>query len=133
MAQDRNPPLNGEIAFDTKEGGRLTMKMGTLAMVQVEDRLDLSIMEIGDLLSSGKVRMGHALALFHASLIHQDSAITEARAAELMDELGPGKALELVGKAFEAAWPQDGDVEREPSQGGAADPPKPGRAGKTKT
>lgn len=132
MTSSTNAPLDGEVGFDTKDGGRLTLKVGTKAMVQAERRLGQSIMEVGAELQGGKVRMETCLALFHSALIHQDPTITEDRAADLMDEIGPAQALILVGQAFSAAWPQPEDAGQEDGKGAPADPPKPPRGTKTK-
>ncbi len=126
MAQDRDLPLSGEIGFDTASGGRLTLKFGTKAMVEVERRLDQSIADLGATLGQGGVRLGHLLVMFHCALLHQDKSLTEDRAAELMDEIGPAKAITLVGQAFDAAWPQEGD--QEGGQEGQENPPPPRKA-----
>lgn len=120
---DPKLPVDGMIGFDTANGGRLTLKFGTRAMVAVERRLDAPITELVDKMQKGGVRLEHLVVMFHCALLHQDQTLTEDRAADLMDEIGPAKAVDLVGLAFQAAFPQDGDVEAGPEA--TADPPAP--------
>jgi hypothetical protein len=126
-------PENGEVAFELQEGGRLVLKFGINAMVAVEDALGLDIEVAGQVLSGaaklpegvkpvGRLRM--IRTFFWAALLANDSKITEERAGEIMTELGPQPAADLVSRAFAAAFPQEGE---------GVDPPKAAKVKPGKT
>jgi hypothetical protein len=125
-------PVNGEVSVELAGGGRLKLLLDINAMVAVEDQLGMDIELAGQVLSGaatipenvkpvGRLRM--VRTFFWAALLVNDSSITEHRAGEIMTEVGPQKAADLVSKAFAAAFPQEGEG-LDPTKGPKAKPPR---------
>lgn len=106
----------GEISFEAS-GKTWTMKIDTNAMCEIEGLTGKGIAEVGNLLGSEKTAsMTLMRAVFFGSLRAQHPDLLIGRAGELMDEIGADKAGQLIGQAFQAAFP--------PAKAGSTRPPK---------
>lgn len=109
MAND----LKGEVAFEAA-GKSYILKFSTNAICEAENIMRkpvLAIMAEIDWISTRRVLMWAALQPKHPGLELSD-------AGELMDALGPARSIEVLTRAFNAAFPPPPDV----SEGGAARP-----------
>ena len=111
MGGDSRVHPDGTVKVEIADGGELSLRFGINAMCQVEAALDMSIQEVGDLLQAGKMRVTHLRVLFHAALSEAHPDIKIGRAGDIMTEIGPGESAQLIGQAFQAAFPQEGDAE----------------------
>lgn len=99
------------------------------ALCQLEDRLDLSVVQISERMEGGTPRLSLLRALLWAGLQTHHAPIDEKTAGELIGEIG---AVELMGHimlAMNRAFGED-DTAPEAEAGGEAvpaDPPPPGR------
>jgi hypothetical protein len=93
------------IAFEAL-GRRWSLRYGFNALVRLEEEFDRPISRIGEVLSpvDGDLRLADLLRVFTAGL--EDRSLTKAEIGELVDDLGPAAAGELVGRAFQLAFPE---------------------------
>lgn len=119
--------IRGEVDFES-ERGRLTLKYDVNALCELEEELDIGIQEFGEMFAGKrKVRLKHVRAAFWAGLRHHRPEITVNEAGELIMEIGGMvPALELIGKAFELAFP-----DKVSSSGESDERPRSGRGSKT--
>jgi hypothetical protein len=110
----------GGVSFEADDK-RYTMTFSINAMCEIEEELDMGITDIGEIMSAGQVRMKHLRAMFRAGLVDNHPDMTTAQAGDLMTELGPQRAADIIGEAFTAAFPSE--------KAGPANPPKKRRAG----
>lgn len=99
------------------------------ALCQLEDRLDLSVVQISERMQSGAPRLSIMRAILWAGLQTHHAPIDEKAAGELIGEIG---AVELMGHIMTAMNRAFGEDDTAPAADAAgeaapADPPPPGR------
>lgn len=110
----------GEVSFEA-DGTSWTMKIGTGAMCEIEEKTGKGIAEVGALLSDPKTAsISMMRAVFWGSLITHHKGTTIEKCNELIDELGMAKTAELIGEAFKLAFPV---VDNKKKVTGAKNPP----------
>lgn len=98
----------GEVTFEAA-GQTWTLRYGTNEMCQIEDHFDESIVSLANKLQDeAGVKIKTLRQLFRIGL-SQDMNIGEV--GKLMDQVGIAKAGELIGQAFQAAFPDASDGE----------------------
>lgn len=99
------------------------------ALCQLEDRLDLSIVEISERMKEGAVRLSMMRALLWAGLQTHHAPIDEKTAGELIGEIGALELMNGVMVAMNRAFGDDDTAPEAAAEGEAppADPPSPGR------
>ncbi|MFN4176422.1 GTA-gp10 family protein [Phenylobacterium sp.] len=114
-------PLKGEVAF---RAGDATYRLvyAIDALIALEDRYGKSVAEVGQMIADG---MGprDMLAIWHAGLLECHPDLDEAAAKRLVAQVGIGQALQLIGRAFAAAFlvePEDGAKRPGPRKAAAA-------------
>lgn len=106
----------GEVSFEAS-GKTWTMKVGTSAMCEIEAATGKSIAEVGQALGNQQTATITLLrAVFWGALQDQHEGTTLKEAGSLMDEVGVQRVGELIGEAFQLAFPQ--------KAAGASDPRK---------
>lgn len=111
-------PHKGDVAFEA-EGRSYTLRFSANAIVALEDCIDKPISEISALLGDvTSLRMKNVRAVFWAGLTDHHPDVTAARAGQIIDAVGFGRAVELIGLAFSRAFPDTS---------GEANPPMPGQ------
>ena len=95
----------GEVSFEAS-GKTWTMKFGTTAMCEIESVTGKNITEIGRELSNPDTATITLMrAVFWGSLQHKHEGIGLKECGELMDDVGVSRTGELIGQAFQAAFP----------------------------
>lgn len=111
-------PHKGEVEFESGERS-YTLRFSANAICEMEDALGRGVAEIGALLGNPEtLHMKHVRAVFWAGL-QEKHKMTLDEAGEIITSIGLARVIELIGRAFEAAFP---------SEGGEANPPVPGQA-----
>ncbi|WP_430261918.1 hypothetical protein [Neorhizobium sp. DAR64862/K0K3] len=96
----------GEVGFEAA-GKPWTMKIGTGAMCEIEAETGKSISEVGQALNSEKTASLTLMrAVFWGALQQHHDAVTIRACNDLIDELGVQRVGELIGEAFQLAFPQ---------------------------
>ncbi|WP_292229498.1 hypothetical protein [Brevundimonas sp.] len=109
-------PMKGEIAFDAG-GDTYTMAFTINALVTLEDKLQVTTSQIGELLGE-KLSMANLRTLFWAGLLeHHDCS--EIEAGRLISDLGIQQAAELMGRALSKAFPEAGKSNARPQKAAA--------------
>lgn len=117
----------GEVALQAGEATyRLCFTID--ALCQLEDRLDLSIVQISERMQGGTPRLSLMRALLWAGLQTHHAPIDEKTAGELIGEIGAVELMNGVMAAMNRAFGED-DTAPDAAAGGAApaDPRPPGR------
>jgi hypothetical protein len=96
----------GEVSFEA--GGQTwTMKIGTGAMCAIEAETGKGISEVGQELGSEKTASLTLMrAVFWGSLQQHHEGTTIRDCNDLIDELGVPRVGELIGEAFQLAFPK---------------------------
>lgn len=81
-----------------------TFRMTTRAMMQIEQRFDVGLIEALQGLETG-FHVTHLVWLIGATA-NDGSGVDDARAQEIVDEIGLARAGDLLGKVSEAAFPE---------------------------
>lgn len=96
----------GEVSFESSQG-RLTMKIGTGAMCAIEAETGKNITEVGAALGDPKsASLTLMRAVFWGALQHHHEGTTIRECNDLIDEIGIQRTGELIGQAFELAFPK---------------------------
>lgn len=109
----------GEVSFEA-DGNQWTMKIDTNAMCEIEDLTGKGIAEVGQLLANPKTASIKLLRSVFMGALSANHELSSKQVGELMDEIGVQRTGELVGKAFELAFPD------QKKKGGASGNPQPG-------
>jgi|LULE01.1.fsa_nt_gb hypothetical protein len=115
----------GRVSF-TAGGESRSLAFTTLAQVSWEEETGKPFSAVGDIFdekNAKNVRVGDVLSLFRHAL---GGDVSKAAAAAVIDELGTTRAVELIGEALAAAYP-DADKTATKDKAGA-----PGNGGKAK-
>lgn len=98
-------PLNGKVSLALKSGESFTLQFNVDALITLEERLDLNVMEIGQQMAEG-MRLGMLRTVLWSGLqLHHE--ISEIDAGELIPQV-EGGAMAIatkIGEAFAAAFP----------------------------
>lgn len=96
----------GEVSFQA-DGRNWTMKIDTNAMCEIEEMTGHSIAEVGQLLSNPKTASIKLMrAVFYGGLATRHEDLNINQAGRLIDILTLPKAVEIIGEAFQIAFPQ---------------------------
>ncbi len=96
----------GEVSFEA-DGKTWTMKIGTGAMCEIEAETGKSISEVGQALENPKTASLTLMrAVFWGSLQHRHDQLTIRECNELIDDVGVQRVGELIGQAFQLAFPK---------------------------
>lgn len=107
--------VTGVVSFEAA-GARHDLRYGINALCRIEDRLGVTVFDLGQKMQAGlDVR---TLRTVFACGLADD--VTDDAAGDLMDELGVQRAGELVGEAFQAAFPQEKGGKTSPRKAAAA-------------
>jgi hypothetical protein len=100
-------PHKGEVAF-TAGDHSYVLHFSAEAICQLEDKLDLSINEIGKLMQdTAKFRMSVLRDVFWAGLLDKQSGIDIDATRAILSQLKPAQATALVAEAFTLAFAED--------------------------
>jgi hypothetical protein len=88
------------MAMIQHNGVTYTLAFNFNSLCAVESDTGRSYPQIAKELTSGDVRMTTVLSLFRACLLKSRPQITAEEAGEIIDEIGPQKAAELIGVAI---------------------------------
>jgi hypothetical protein len=93
-------------------GNSVTLKYTTNALCELENKMGLSIPEIGQKILGGEnISFAAIRTLFWAGLIATGPEVTEAEAGELIDAIGFQEATNGISHAFALAFPEAGPQE----------------------
>jgi hypothetical protein len=96
----------GEVRFDAA-GKAWTMKIGTGAMCAIEAETGKSIAEVGQELGSEKTASLTLMrAVFWGALQRHHEGTTIRDCDDLIDEIGVPRVGQLIGEAFQLAFPK---------------------------
>lgn len=95
-------PLKGEVAFEVS-GATYTLVYSINSLCTLEDRLDLTVQQIGERMSTA-MRLSFLRQVFHGGLTSHHPQVTEEQAGELIQDLGVPRAGELIADAFFKAF-----------------------------
>ncbi len=110
----------GEVSFEAS-GKTWTMKFGTTAMCEIESATGKNITEIGKVLSDPNTATITLMrAVFWGSLQHKHEGISLKACGDLMDDIGVSRTGELIGEAFQAAFPSKKADDENPRKATAA-------------
>lgn len=110
----------GEVSFEAS-GKTWTMKLGTGALIAIEDQTGKPIGEIGELLGNPKTASLKLMrAVFWGGLQQHHDGTTLAECDDLIDELGGQRVGELIGQAFSLARPKAKEGDTRPPKAPAA-------------
>lgn len=98
---------NGAVEFEAI-GAKRSLRFGINALCRIEDRLGYSVLQLGQKMQGG-LDMRTLRTVFACGL---DTSLTDDDAGEIMDAIGVQRAGELVGEAFQAAFPSGGGDEK---------------------
>ncbi len=104
----------GELVFEA--GGKsYTLRFGAWAIAELEAALDRSMMSIAREVENPEELRAHTMiAAIWAGLQQHHPDIDRRQAAMIMDKIGFAESGDLLGKAFELAFPdQEGDASGE--------------------
>lgn len=93
--------MRGRVTFEVK-GEERALRFTTNAVCNLEEAANMGIAEIGAELESGRVRLGLLRLLLWAG---STKSLTVEEAGDLIDEIGVMGAVEIIGRAFGAAFP----------------------------
>lgn len=115
-------PQRGELALQVGEKS-YTLRFSANALCALEDALDVSVVEFGDMLTDPKrVRLKTVRAVMWAGLQDHHPAITLKEAGDIIQELTMAKAMAAIGSAFELAFPTPDPTQPDQSQHGGIGP-----------
>lgn len=95
----------GEASFEAL-GQTWTIKLGTNAMCEIEDRTELSINKIGEKLNGAGFSMKLMRTVFACGMIDHHPDITDRTVGDILDEIGFEAASDIMGRAFTIATPE---------------------------
>jgi hypothetical protein len=99
-------PQKGDVEF-TVAKKVYTLKFSINAMVELEDKLGGSIVDIANTMSDpAKMGVKMMRTVFWAGLRDHHEAMTETDAGRIMEEIGLVEASQMVAKAFALAFPE---------------------------
>lgn len=108
--------LKGEVGFRTSDGQQHVLRFSTNAIIEIEQALDKTVLEVSQMLSDiNSLRMGTVRTIFWAGLRDRRVGISLSEAGEIMNDVGFGRALELIGQGFTAAFPTASDSPNPPA------------------
>ena len=96
----------------TAGGNAYSIKISTNAICRIEEITGKSLTEIIAAFDEGLVSVGMIRAIFAASVLPR---VSEDAAGDMIDDLTLARAGELIGQAFQSAFPESD---------GTANPPK---------
>lgn len=104
----------GEVEFES--GGKTyTLAFSINALCSLEEEMGMGVAEVGKLMQDpAKVRLSNARMMFRIGLSDHHPDIDTNQAGALMTALTLPKAMELMGNAFIAAFPEDGKANSRP-------------------
>lgn len=106
-------PMRGQARFEAGASA-YTLTFSFNELVTLEEELGVKVEEMGAKLGEGARTLR---TVFRICLEAEHGQLTDRASGDLISEIGPQAAAELIGKAFSAAFPK-----------GAADPRKPASA-----
>jgi len=93
--------IKGDVAFQAA-GNNWTLVYDFNALCTIEEELEVGVAEIGEKLSSpGMIR-----AVFRIGLAAHHGAMSDLEAGRLIHDMGATAAAQIIGKAFQAAFPE---------------------------
>lgn len=109
-------PLKGEVGFRVGDND-FTMVYTINALVTLEERLQVTTAQIGDLLGNN-LSMANLRAMFWAGLLEHHGC-SEEGAGDLISALGIQEAAELIANALSKAFPEAGKSKASPRKAAA--------------
>lgn len=104
----------GEVSFEAS-GKTWTMKVGTGAMCDIEAATGKSITEVGKALGNAETASITLLrTVFWASLQDKHEGTTIKECGALIDEITVSRAGQMIGEAFQLAFPKQEESSRPP-------------------
>ena len=96
-------PMKGEVDFVAGDMA-YTLVFSINALCSLEERLGVGVAEIGAQMGES-MRIGTLRTIFWAGLVTRHD-VTEEQAGDIITQIGPNEASQLIGKAFAAAFPE---------------------------
>lgn len=119
----------GAIAF-TALGAAHHLHLSTNALARYQDLHGETLVQAVQKLNDTPGDVRSVLRIFHVGVDH-DETMSQKEVGEMIDDLGIGKASELIGKAVQAAFPAaEGDGAAEETAEGTAEAALAGNARK---
>lgn len=121
----------GEIGFECG-GQQYVLRYSTNALIEIEGALDMNVTEVSAALGNVQnLRMGTVRTIFWAGLRDRQVNTSQQVAGEIMFEIGFARTMELIGLAFQAAFPGSEDVADRPPQPAPATEARPAGTGQS--
>lgn len=98
----------GEVGFKAL-GREFTMRFGINALCELEDRFGKSAVEVANDLNGEAVSVGSLRAVIWCGLQEYHEDLTEKDVGRIIDDLGIEEVGPLLGRAFQAAFPDTPD------------------------
>lgn len=95
----------GEVSFEAL-GQSWTIKLGTNAMCEIEDRTGMSINKIGDKLNGDGFTMKLMRTVFVCGMLDHHEGITDRDVGNILDDIGFEQASDVMQRAFVIATPE---------------------------
>lgn len=95
----------GEVSFEALQQS-WTIKLGTNAMCEIEDRTGQSINKIGEKLNGDGFTMKLMRTVFVCGMLDHHDVITEKMVGDILDDIGFEKASDIMQRAFVIATPE---------------------------
>jgi len=92
--------IKGEIGFNAA-GNDWTLVYDFNALCTIEQELEVDVADVGDKLASPTM----IRSVFRIGLEAKHGAMSDLEAGRLIHDLGPPMAAELIGRGFQAAFP----------------------------
>jgi hypothetical protein len=108
--------MRGEVRF-TAQDREFVLRYTTNALCRLEEESGESVMQLANDLGGGAISVAKVRLMFWAGLV---PTVDVADAGDIMDDIGMARAAELVGKAFEAAFPSEDGASSGKKKTGAA-------------
>lgn len=117
-------PHKGEVSFKAGDDEYI-LSFSANALAELEDKLGMSVVEIGDLMNDPKkLRMKNVRSIFWAGLLDHQPDTDDKKAAAIFSMISFVEAIKLITNTFIAAFPEEDvtGINMDPQQPGS---PKP--------
>ncbi len=100
----------GEVELEMRDGVVYTLRLGSWAIAELEDAVDMSMHELAVSLETGNIKMKLMICAIWAALQEHHSELDQRQAAGIIDEIGVEEIGRVIGEAFQLAFPSVEEV-----------------------
>lgn len=83
------------------DGEEFVLNMNFAALCKIEEDTDTAFTALAATLQTGDARLSTIVALFRGALLKERPEITHAEAIDLIEKIGPERAVKLTAEAIE--------------------------------